>query len=121
MDRNKRPQQKFFKALNEFMDWQDIVFTQATALSKAHHLEEEVGELLTELEIPGSDSRMQLLKEYADCFVLLFASAKKAGLNLSDITHAIKTKLEINKNRKWSAPDANGVVRHIKEDRDGTE
>ena len=99
---------------NQFIEitrWQENTFNNATALSKAFHLQEEVGELIEDIKQNSENKRL----EYADCFMLLFGAAKADGMTYSDICNAIEEKFAIIKNRKWGTPDENGVVKHIKE------
>lgn len=106
----------------DITNWQKKTFGQATPVSKAHHLKEEVDELLVELEsyyrsgFPKSETQLKdslIEKEFADCFLLLFGSAAAHGMGYEDICQAIDTKMEINKSRKWGKPDENGVVKHV--------
>jgi len=98
------------KQFNEITIWQDKTFPKANALSKIHHLKEEVGELIQDLETKNSERRL----EFADCFLLLFGAANADGMSYTDCCNAISEKFEIIKNRKWGNPDENGVVKHIK-------
>jgi len=91
---------------NDIADFTDNVFGQSNPVSKLHHLQEEVAELIEEPE----DTL-----EWADCMILLIDAAKKAGHDMDDLYGFIQAKMDINKKRKWSAPDENGVVRHVKE------
>lgn len=107
-----------FKAVNdmtkeqfiEITEWQDATFPNATALSKVHHLKEEVEELIFDLE----NNRMGKTLEFADCFLLLFGAAAKDGMTYEDCCNSIAEKFSICKNRVWSKPDTNGVVKHVK-------
>lgn len=56
------------KQFSEVTRWQKETFPNATALSKIHHLKEEVDELIIDLGIDGTNKRL----EFADCFLLLF-------------------------------------------------
>lgn len=66
------------------------------------HLSEEIIELMESHEP----------EEAADCMLLLLQFAHRRGFNLLDV---VKKKHAINQQRKWGEPDANGVVRHVKE------
>lgn len=90
--------------------WQKETFGEATPLSKLAHLAQELTELGEAIHYNFSDKRL----EFADCFFLLFGAAAADGMTYEDICDAISEKFEINKNRKWGKPDANGVVNHIK-------
>ena len=74
-------------------------------LPPLHHLKEEVDELI---EAPGD------ITEFADCFILLVQAAKRSGFNMNDLYKASREKHRINTQREWGAPDANGVVKHVK-------
>lgn len=96
---------------NQITEWQKATFGQATALSKVNHLVEEVQELKEDLE----NSNPMVHHEFADCFLLLFGAASSHGYSYNDINTIIREKFEIVKTRKWGEPDANGVVKHIKQ------
>ena len=89
--------------------WQRETFGQATALSKMHHLKEEVGELTAAIEHELPEKHL----EFADCFILLFGAAASDGMTYEDICQAIDEKMTINRARMWGKPDANGVVKHV--------
>jgi hypothetical protein len=99
------------KQFNEITAWQKETFGQATPLSKLAHLEEEIIELRNDL-LNDSGER---IKEFADCFILLFGAAAVDGMSYDDICRAIQEKFEINRSRKWGKPNKKGVVNHIKE------
>lgn len=97
----------------QFLDitkWQEETFGEATPLSKVSHLREEVVELQQALMYNEPNVRL----EYADCILLIYGSASANGMSYEDICKAIAEKMEINKNRDWGKPDANGVVKHVK-------
>ncbi len=95
----------------EIVDWQRETFPVATALSKIHHLDQEVQELRIDLINNEKDRRL----EFADCFLLLFGAASADGMTYEDIVSCIAEKFEICKQRKWGKPDENGIVNHIKD------
>lgn len=99
---------------DRFTEWQRKTFTEATPLSKLHHLREEVDETIEAIRRESLDKNIRL--EYADCFLLLYGSAAFYGMSLDDISMAVKEKMEINDKREWGVPDNNGVVNHIKDD-----
>lgn len=82
-------------------EWGNYTFPRGTPDSIVTHLKKEVEEL-AESHDPA---------EAADCFLLLLQHAHRCGYDLA--AEAIK-KFEINKNRKWGIPDAEGVVEHIR-------
>lgn len=85
----------------------DRIFPAATARSKALHLSEEAKEAAAD---PAD------IIEWADCMILLLDGARKAGFTTEDIHHAVLRKMETNYKRKWQAPDADGIVRHVRDD-----
>jgi NTP pyrophosphatase (non-canonical NTP hydrolase) len=89
-------------------EWQDSVFTKATPLSCANHLEEEVGELVTAIE-----NEDNVHEEIADCFLLLFGVCNKLGLGYEEIVSMIDSKMEVNRKRKWGNPNEKGYVKHV--------
>jgi hypothetical protein len=93
----------------EVTDWQKSTFPTASVLSKMHHLEEEVHELIYDLVTNNKNRRL----EFADCFLLLFGAAKADGMEYEDILNCIIEKFEICKSRKWGKPDENRVVKHL--------
>ncbi len=74
---------------------------------------DEIKELHEAIITDDKDKRL----EFADCFFLLFGAAARDGMTYDDICAAIDEKFEINKKRAWRKPDANGVVRHIKNEK----
>lgn len=46
--------------------------------------------------------------------MLLFGAAASFGMTYKDICAAVDEKMAINRVRKWGKPDADGVVKHIK-------
>lgn len=95
---------------NSITRWQEETFPNSTALSKVHHLTEEIYELTNDIVLKKETVRL----EFADCFILLMGAANRVGLSYEDLVNAIQEKHEINLKRKWGNPDINGVVRHEK-------
>jgi NTP pyrophosphatase (non-canonical NTP hydrolase) len=102
------------KQFEEITQWQVETFPYSTALSKLHHLRDELRELREAINV---GLKKELSLEFADCFFLLFGAAKAVGFEYEDICRFINEKLAINKARNWGKPDENGVVGHIKKDR----
>src|SRR5690242_18578343 len=94
--------------MQEITDWQDSVFTKATPLSAAIHLQREIRELVFDIK---NGNPLSAKFELADCFLLLVGVAHLSNI---DLEAAAIEKLEINKAREWGEPDAEGVVEHIK-------
>lgn len=109
---------ELFKEIHE---WQTKTFPAATSLSKTKHLEQEVVELRCALLGAIGQVEPEKIKdvklEFADCFLLLFGAAASFGMSYEDIIAAVEEKFSINKTRKWGKPDANGVVKHVPDDR----
>lgn len=85
----------------EVRAWQRATFPAATRRSVAMHLHEEAAELLAD---PDDD------EEVADVAMLL------AGMMGGEqLVNAVRRKLEQCKLRTWGEPDADGVVRHVRE------
>jgi hypothetical protein len=103
--------------------WQRETFPQATGLSAANHLREEVEELIASISNENGignsahEKHTEIISEYADCFLLLFGSASLYGLPYEAICHAINEKMEVNKKRKWGDVNAEGYVKHIEENK----
>jgi hypothetical protein len=89
--------------------WQKETFQNATALSKLHHLKEEIDELQSDLERKAFYRNL----EFADCFLLLFGCAAADGFTYEAICDSINQKMELNYKRVWGKPDENGVVKHV--------
>jgi NTP pyrophosphatase (non-canonical NTP hydrolase) len=100
--------------LDDIGVWSTKTFPNQTSISKLCHLTKEVEELKE--AIAKKHSREEKALEFADCFTLLFDSARIEGFNASDIKEAMEAKYEINKNRKWGVPDENGVIHHVKDE-----
>lgn len=99
---------------NEIVQWQTETFPKSNAISKVHHLVEEVQELLESLTDKKFTYR-EMEMEFADCFLLLIGAAASAGLDYEEVVEIIQDKLAINRTRKWGTPDENGVVNSIKD------
>lgn len=84
--------------------WQAVTFPRATAASVAEHLRREAEELADD---PSS------VEEVADIFHLLIAAAEANGC---DLIAEVARKFAINRQRQWQAPDAAGVVEHVREE-----
>lgn len=80
-------------------------------IAKLSHLKEEVTEL--QVAVDNGDKK-EINDEIADCFMLLFDAAHDLKITENDIIKFSRAKLGINKDRKWSNPDNNGLIHHIK-------
>jgi hypothetical protein len=84
------------------LDWSRRQFPARQAEPTLAHLEREWRELIQADRDP---------LEMADVQMLLWAWADCAGV---DLAAAVHEKLEIVKRRTWGAPDASGVVEHVR-------
>lgn len=84
--------------------WSTQTFPTQNLIGKLHHLKEEVDELLKAPKDP---------MEYADAFILLLDAARLANISGTGLLMAVERKMAINRTRRWSAPDKNGVQKHI--------
>lgn len=87
--------------------WHLKTFPGQPAVAKLKHL---VKEITTEL-IPDIKARA----EWADVFILFLCAAAMEGLTADDLIQAAHHKMDINVMRKWSKPDKDGVIEHIRE------
>lgn len=116
------------KLMDDISYWSDLTFgSNQRNPAIVHHLKKEVDELIEAInqfeKIRYDDSVGigeygrkwdKLIDEYSDCFMLLFDSASRYNLSAESIIGMVRSKLNINKKRKWGKPDANGVVEHIR-------
>lgn len=76
-------------------------------LGPIKHLQREVEELLA-----APDDR----EEYADCLLLIFDAARRAGMASGDLVIEAHAKLAKNRTRKWNPnPDPDGFTEHERE------
>jgi hypothetical protein len=83
-------------------------------LGPLKHLEKEAKEAQESAGAVGEDV-YELYIEIADCLFLTFDAARRAGMTLDELMDTCFKKLEINKNRKWQTPTANGAVEHVRD------
>jgi hypothetical protein len=99
-----RGQETLDEVLRESAAWSEKTFQAATIQSIATHLAREANELKQNPTDP---------MEMADVLLLLAHLALRNGIDLATIA---RTKLEVNKLRKWGEVDAEGVVEHVRVD-----
>ena len=112
--------------MNNMAEWSQNTFNKGVycpirTISMAHHLLEEVKELIESVKlchkhIGSLELQNKMNEEFADCFILLFNCATNENLSIEHIYNLCREKLEINKQRSWGKPDKDGVVKHIKDD-----
>lgn len=96
------PRESMDDLIRDVVVFHDSTFPDANPHSVTEHLRREAVEL-SERPTDG--------EEIADVFLLTVAAAHVAGL---DLALEVRSKLEINKRRKWGKPDAHGVIEHVK-------
>lgn len=104
----------FKKTYERVSFWQVKTFPKSTAISKLHHLQKEVVELLGELTKDSADG-VAIEREYADCLILLIGSASKLGIDSEWMLRIINEKMDINEEREWGEPNEQGIYLHIKQ------
>lgn len=95
---------------NEITKWQRETFPQATMRTALKHLQAEIVEVI---EAPYMTA---LAFELADCFLLLYGAASRAGFTYDNICAAIDAKMVINRQRTWGKPNEDGYVEHVREE-----
>lgn len=97
---------------NEVAEWAEQTFPQSDVKAKLLHLFEELDEMF------NATLSCILQEEIADAglITLHLASSLEVEIPISNspFQKEMRRKFEICKKRKWSKPDENGVVRHIK-------
>jgi len=122
---------KFQKLQDDIKKWSDDTFGKyRTGKPIAYHLKKEIDELIDALNVYHEGTyngdldagsyisamkKKRVLFETVDCFTLLLDVLAHEQFDIDDLLRASYEKLEVNKKRKWSEPDENGVVEHIKE------
>jgi NTP pyrophosphatase (non-canonical NTP hydrolase) len=90
--------------------FQRITFPTSTPLSMSKHLQREADELVNELEQSDIAIRPEHVHdELADIFILCIGIAYLIGVSLME---CVIKKMAVNVNRKWKAPDKDGVIEH---------
>lgn len=98
-----QPLRSLDQLLSEVCEWADATFPNSSPRAKVNHLHREVCELI---ENPSDGSEM------ADVVIITAHLACGQGI---DLKTAIAEKFEIVKGRTWGAPDADGVIEHVRE------
>lgn len=81
---------------NERLEWSLKTFPEATATSSLFKLAEEAAEIAADIENGKREP-----EEYADALMCLLDSAGRQGISVQEILIAYRSKLDINKQRKW--------------------
>lgn len=88
--------------------WQNETFPHSTAVSTLRHFVKEARELFDPEVGVIADNYAE---EAADCVMLLLAFAGKQGF---DLIAEVEHKFAICQAREWQAPNADGVVEHVR-------
>jgi len=92
--------------------WQGVTFPNSTPIRMAKHLQREADELVNELDQSDIAIRPERVHdELADIFILCIGIAYLIGVSLME---CVIKKMAVNVNRKWKAPDKEGVIEHQK-------
>ncbi|HEY8389214.1 MAG TPA: dATP/dGTP pyrophosphohydrolase domain-containing protein [Parasegetibacter sp.] len=109
-----------YQLCDEIFTWQSEVFGsgQKRVLPTLRHLSKEI---TTEIIEPMGAGKIpeNLPEEYADCFILLINALYNSGYTFKDLELFVRRKFAINKARKWSKPNEEGIIEHVREE-DGT-
>jgi hypothetical protein len=103
------------KLMNDIREWSNSTFgaDKQRTIPLLHHLVKEVPEAIEACKEEGEPFHGYY--EFADCFMLLLDAANHFGMTAEDLMFYTSRKLEVNKTRKWGAPDENGVIEHVDE------
>lgn len=87
--------------------WADEKIPLRTPSGQMKHLEKELDELKAEM---ATNDMEKAREELADVLIVALNIAYQLGF---DMEYEVERKMAINKNRQWSAPDADGVIHHL--------
>jgi hypothetical protein len=93
----------------EEAEWSQRVFgsdQKRGPIGPLKHLEKEAKE---------AQASPQDIKEYADCLLLVFDAARRAGFKPGQLLQAAQVKLGQNKCRQWPTPVDDEPVEHVRE------
>jgi hypothetical protein len=121
--------EKIQKLQNDINDWSTKTFKeQKTPIPILKHLVKEIEkELIPALEEYydykkyGTDLTLlagsldHVIHEFADVQILALDSMAHLPLPIEDLIPVMEAKMEINKKRKWKAPDKDGICEHVEE------
>ena len=122
--KDKPTTEELQKLMDDIAEWSDKTFgydLANRAIPILEHLKKEVAETIEAIKCDHNQDHQEanyvFLKaylEYADMFMLILDSARCFGMDASDLIGYTRMKLEVNKKRKWGAPDEKGIVELIK-------
>lgn len=102
----------FARLVTEQSEWSQKTFgsdQERGPIGPLKHLAKEAKEA-AEASTPD-----ELLKELADCFLLLLDANRRGKFTVRDLIEAALKKMEVNRNRQWPAPRADEPVEHVRE------
>ena len=100
----------FFGLVNEQRVWSQETFgkdTERGPIGALKHLELEAREAQDAVGTP------EIREELADCFLLLFDAARRAGMSAGELVDEAVKKMAKNKKRKWQVPVNDEPVLHV--------
>jgi len=93
--------------MNELGEWADATFgVNRNPRAVVAHLKKEVDELY---------DNIYESEEYVDCLMLLLDAYRRSGGTADGLIEDAFKKLEVCKKRKWSEPNEEGIVEHVRE------
>jgi len=104
-------------------EWSDQTFDEGNfhndrSLPLCYHLGKEAKELGESvqscLSYPSEENISRVTEELADCQLLLLDITAHMGFTANQLISFSVAKHEVNRLRKWGAPDADGVVEHVR-------
>lgn len=93
---------------NDHAEWSQKTFGLDGVRGPAGSLNHLAKEVKEALDRPGD------LAEYADMLLLTFDATRRAGFTFDQLVAASRSKLEVNKLRKWGKPNDDGSVEHVR-------
>lgn len=103
--------------IREVSKWSKETFDEKRNPASLYKLKEELDELIKSVEQylknPSKDNEIKMQDEYADCFLILFDSAKDFGYLFTDILEFMKSKFKVVKERKNWIRNENGSYQHF--------
>lgn len=93
---------KLGQLFDDWMNWSNKTFAEATPQSSLIKLESEIEEIRQDL----SDEKVNP-EEYVDAIMCLLDSAGRLGISGDDIVNSFRIKFEINKRRTWARQSDN--------------
>jgi hypothetical protein len=97
---------------NEIGEWSNRTFgdeTQRGPIGPLNHLRREAQEAINALDARDYNNAEV---EMADCLILVFDAARRAGMTPMTLVGTALEKMEINRGRVMGEPDEEGVIEH---------